>query len=418
MKRSPDERLTVRVAREVCQRIGAKAQIAGSIAKLGSSYVVALDAQECAVGESLALEQEQAAGQEAVLGALGDAARRLRGRLGESLASVAKLDVPIEQATTGSLEALKAYSLANQERSRGNTEAAIRSFRRAIELDPDFAVAHGELGTTLGNRGELRAQHEHYRRAFELRDRVSELERLYISAHYYNSVTGEVDKAQAVYERWKKTYPRDWTPVNNLSVQYLRSGDLNAALDEALAALALEPDHVLPYANVAASYFFMGRFDEMRAIVARAHGRGLDSSTLRLFLFWAGVCDGAGDERGAQLAAEGHSAEHRLLGAAAVEAWSHGRLEDSRTLGERASRLAREAGNPETGHRWTLDLAAGHALVGRAREARTLIASVEADDGGEESLRLALARALVGDRDGASQLGDELSQAAPHDSYL
>ena len=328
MQRTRDERLTVRVAREVCQRVGAKAQIVGSIAKLGSSYVVTLDAQECVGGESLALEQEQAPSQEAVLGALGNAARRLRGRLGESLASIERLDVPIEQATTASLEALKVYSLAERDRGRGDTEVAIPRYRRAIELDPNFAVAHARLATVLGNLAQDEAGREHYVRAFELRDRLGELERLYVSVHYYNSVTGEVGKAGAIYEQWKKTYPRDWTPLNNLSVQHTIAGDHDAALREGQAALTLEPDHVLPYVNVAAAYFFKARFDEVRDIVARAHARELENDFFRRMLYWIAVFEDDPVARDVQIEwAATHRTGHRLIGLS-----KRGRAVDSRRL--------------------------------------------------------------------------------------
>ena len=419
MQRTRGERLTVRVAREVCQRVGAKAQIAGSIAKLGSSYVITLDTQECVGGESLALEQEQAPSQAAVLGALGTAARRLRGRLGESLASIERLDVPIEQATTASLEALKVYSLAERDRGRGDTDAAIPRYRRAIELDPNFAVAHARLATVLGNLAQDEAGREHYVRAFELRDRLGELERLYVSVHYYNSVTGEVEKAGAIYEQWKKTYPRDWTPLNNLSVQHWIAGNLDAALREGQAALTLEPDHVLPYVNVASAYFYRARFDEVRDIVARAHARGLENDFFRRMLYWIAVFEDDPVARDVQIEwAATHPTGHQLIGDRAVEAWSRGRLEEARDLAALALRRAREGGGSEAGERRLADVAVAHALIGREREARDLLSEIEKRSGIENGLRVALGLALSGEVRAGLLLGEGLHDAAPKDYYL
>ena len=253
MGRSPDERITRSVGREVCQREGAKALLAGCIAELGGGYVITLEAVNCQSGESLATEQVQAAGQSDALRALGTAATALRGRLGESLASIQKLDIPIERATTASLEALQAYSLAEIERAKGNPCRAIPLYKRAIELDPNFALAHGRLATTYNNEGEVELGRQHRIRAFELRDRVSEHEKFYITAHYYNSITGEMDKARETYELWKHTYPRDFTPYNNLAVSTCSTASREGQR-EAQEAKRIEPESPLALANLGWSY--------------------------------------------------------------------------------------------------------------------------------------------------------------------
>ncbi|MCH6554967.1 MAG: protein kinase, partial [Acidobacteria bacterium] len=215
MDRSPDQRITGTVGQEICLRENIKAMMTGQIAPLGSRYVLTLNAVNCATGDSLAREQVEAESKEEVLAALGHAASRLRGKLGESLASIEALDTPLEEATTTSLEALKALSLGDARRAQGPETESIPFYRRALELDPNFALAYARLGTIYGNIGEREQAEEFRRKAFELRDRVSERERLYITAHYYTSVTFEIEKARQTYELWTQTYPRDSTPRNN-----------------------------------------------------------------------------------------------------------------------------------------------------------------------------------------------------------
>ena len=191
MGRSPDERLTPDLARDICQREGIKAVMNGTISNIGTQYVVDVNAVNCQTGDSLAHEQIPADKKEQVLGAVGKAASSLRGKLGESLASVQKFDAPIEEATTSSLEALKAFSLGEAERDKGDEFGAIPFYKRAIELDPNFAVAYARVGQAYANNGQEELAIENTKQAFERRDRTSELEKLYISTHYYDIVTGE-----------------------------------------------------------------------------------------------------------------------------------------------------------------------------------------------------------------------------------
>jgi eukaryotic-like serine/threonine-protein kinase len=284
MGRSPDERVTSAVAREVCQRQGVKALIAGEIDSLGSQYVINLNALNCATGDSIASEQVQAARKEDVLKSLGQAAADLRGKLGESLSSVQKFNAPIEEATTSSLEALRAYSLGNEQRAKAVEAAAIPFFKQAIELDPNFAMAYATLGTLYNNLGESEQSAEYLKKAFELRERVSELERLYLSSHYYDFVTGEQDKVIETLELWKKTYPRDWTPRNNLSLTYELMGQPEKGLADAREALRLNPDHPFGYVNLAGTYLQMNRYDEAKAICEQAVARKRDNSVVHLLL--------------------------------------------------------------------------------------------------------------------------------------
>jgi hypothetical protein len=210
MGRPIDAQLTTEIAQEICERQGIKALITGEIAPLGNNYVVTLTAQECVTGRALARDQTEAASKEEVLAVVGQSATNIRQELGESLASIEKFDAPVEQATTSSLEALRAFSLAMETRAQGTDEDSVRLFRRAIEHDLNFAMAWARLGTVYGNLDESNAAADATSEAFDLRDRVSEHERLYIESHYYGGVTGQIEKVIESYELWKQTYPRGW----------------------------------------------------------------------------------------------------------------------------------------------------------------------------------------------------------------
>jgi Flp pilus assembly protein TadD len=220
MGRTPGERVTWEMAREICLRTNSKALLAGSISSLGSQYVIGLKAQNCNTGDALAQEQVQSAAKEEVLKALDKAATSLRTKLGESLSTVQKYDVQLEEATTPSLEALQAYSHGTKLFNREGGTAPIPLFKRAAELDPNFASAYLLLGVSYHNLGEDGLGSENVRKAFELRERASASEKYAISAVYYNWVTGELEKSDQVYEQWAQTYPRDWVPHLNLAANY------------------------------------------------------------------------------------------------------------------------------------------------------------------------------------------------------
>ena len=252
MGRSPDERVSTEVAREICLREGAKAMLAGSIASLGSHYVIDLKAVNAQTGDSLAREQSEAESKEQVLKSLDRAASSLRRKLGESLGSVQKFAMPLEKATTSSLEALQAFTLGQAEHQKIADDKAIPHLKRAVELDPNFAMAYATLGVAYSNQNDRARASECLQKAFELKDRASERERLYISAHYYEMVTGEQQRAIEVYESWKETYPRDCTPRDNLSNRYTEFGQFEKALSNANESLRLNPKDVFAYQNAAA----------------------------------------------------------------------------------------------------------------------------------------------------------------------
>jgi tetratricopeptide (TPR) repeat protein len=283
MGRPPEERLTRAVGREICERQNLKALLVGSISNLGSHYVVTLEAVNARTGESVAREQAEAESKEKILGGLGAAATRLREKLGESLGSIRKYDTPIEQVTTSSLDALKAYSLGNEQRGRGNPIEAASLYRRAVELDPNFALAYAVLSVVYANAGEAELARENAGEAFALRDRVSERERFYVSEKFYSYVTGEREKALEVLETWKQTYPRDIVPHVNIGVHYSFVGRYDKALEESREAVAIDPGSDSARANVVDTLISLGRYDEAAAETEQLFGRTPDSPAYHLF---------------------------------------------------------------------------------------------------------------------------------------
>ena len=242
MAQPKDVRLSQELAREVCQRTASAAAIEGSIASLGSEYVLGLKAVNCRNGDLLAEEQVTANGKEQVLKALGESATKMRQRLGESLASVEKFDAPPENVTTPSLEALQAYSLGCRATTvKTDYAAAIPFFQRALSLDPNFAMAYARLGQNYNNLGETAQAAENARKAYELRERVSEREKFYIESHYEHFVTGDLEAARKIYELWAQTYPRDLVPPVNLSLIYAELGENDKCLAACQEALKLDP---------------------------------------------------------------------------------------------------------------------------------------------------------------------------------
>src|SRR5688572_21834302 len=251
MGRPPDERVTPDLAREIAQRQGVKALLSGSISSLGRHYVINLEAVNAATGETILREQVEAESREKVLGRLGEAAARFRERLGESVGSIERFAAPIEQATTPSLEAFKAYDLGRKRQFSGQYFEAIPLYRRAVELDPNFAIAYAALAISYGTAREDDLAAQFSQRAFALRDRVTERERFYISARYYMDVLGDADKAVEVQELWKQTYPRDFVPRTNLSARYSAIGQHDRALAVAREGIRLNPDAGVAYAAMA-----------------------------------------------------------------------------------------------------------------------------------------------------------------------
>ncbi|MHC4696941.1 MAG: tetratricopeptide repeat protein, partial [Planctomycetota bacterium] len=420
MGRSPDERMTSRVAREICQRQGVKAMLTGSIQSLGSNYVITLSAEDSRSGDSLAREQVEAAGKEKVLRALGKAASRLRRKLGESLSSLEKFDAPIGKATTSSLDALKAFTLGQAQRAKWDEPESVTFFKRSIELDPNFAMAYGTLGTVYGNLGEIDLSITYKKQAYDRRDRVSEPERLYITAHYYEGVTGETDKAIETYKLWKQTYPRHWTPYNNLSIQYSTIGQYEKAVEEGREAVRLEPNHPFPYFVLAWGYLGLNRFEEAKTICERQIAQGLEDVGGHMTLYAIAFVQGdmAAIRRHAEWAT-GKPGEGLMLSVRGQAAAFHGKLQEARVLFTQAVQLELRNNFKERAASTTASGALTEAGFGSAPEAREGAAAALAIARGRNAQWIAAqALAVAGDVDQAEALADDLGKRFPTHTLL
>ena len=314
MGRSPGDRITTDVGREICQRDGIKAMLNGSIDGVGGQYVVTLEAINIVSGDSLGRQQAQVNQKEDVLNALHGAATKLRRQLGESLSMVQKYDMSLSMATTSSLDALKALSLGDARHNMGDELGAVPSYQRAIEIDPNFAMAYARLGVVYSNLDQTELSEQNRQKAFELRDRASEREKLYIMSHYYSD-SGQLDKGITAYELYRQTYPRDATPVNNLANIYNRLGQFDNALENARRAVELDPDMVSGYENLAEAYTGLNRIEEARATFNTAFQRKLPAATYRVGLALLDWCEGkdADMEKELQSAAGTPNGELKIL---------------------------------------------------------------------------------------------------------
>ncbi len=372
MGRSTGDRLTSEVTREVCQRTASKAMIMGSIASLGSQYVVGLKAINCNTDDVLAEAQEQASGKEGVLKALDNAAASLRGKLGESLSSVQRYSTPVEEATTPSLEALKAYSLGRKMFfAQGNT-AALPFLKQAVQLDPNFAIAYRALSATYGNLNEQGRQAENIRKAYALRGKVSERERFYIEANYFWTGTGELEKAVPAYQLWQQTYPRDYALYVHLGAIYSNLGNLDKAAEEHREALRLEPNAADNYEVLCADYINLNRLDEARAVLTQAEGRKLESEGLLSLRYQLAFLKGDPAEMGQSVsAAMGKpGVEDVLLAAESDTAAWFGKFKDARELTRQAMASAAQNDAKETAAVYQAAAALGEVESGSRELAR------------------------------------------------
>lgn len=366
----PDERVTREIGREICQRHGLKALLAGSIAPLGSSYVITLEAVAAVTGDSLGREQEQAESKEKVLAALGEATTRLRMRLGESLGSVERFAAPVEQATTRSLEALRAFSLGDAERAAGRELSAIAYFRRAVELDPEFAMAQARLGVTYGNTGEHDLAVKHILRAWELRERVSERERLYITGHYHQAVARDRMRAIETYELWRRTYPRDSVPPTNLSYLYFTLGQFEKALESARSALEIDQNSIFAQLHLSMSLQALGRFDEARVASERELSEGSDSFSARESLYVMAAMRDDQKTMDAMVAwARGRPEEVPMMAVEMNLAAQRGQIRRARELLARLESLGAQFGFHRQTRAARLELAISEAAFGYRQEA-------------------------------------------------
>jgi tetratricopeptide (TPR) repeat protein len=420
MGRPSNERITRDVAGELCVRTGSKAILLGSISNLGGQYVVGIDAVGCSSGDTLAKGQEEAATKQEVLKALGTAATSLRGKLGESLASIQKFDVPVE-ATTTSLEALKAFSLGiTTHRTKGDA-AAIPFMKRAIELDPNFAVAYANLGLEYGNLGQASLSAENIKKAYALRDRVSEHEKYRIAALYYSNVKGELEQAIQVYELWAKSYPHDFVPPGNLGNIYGELGQYEKAVAETQEALQLEPNEVVGYENLASGYLALNRPDDAKKAIEQARERKLDAEELHWTIYQLAFLksDAAEMERQVAWAAGKPGDEDLLLSFQSGTEAYYGRLVKARDFSRRAVDSAVRNDSKETAALWQVNAALREAEFGNIAAAKQGVgAALALAPGRDVRLFAALALARIGETAGAKAIVEELEKNYSSDTML
>ena len=421
MGRHAGDRLTPEVTREICQRTGSKAMLTGSIAGLGSQYVIGLKAVNCNTGDTLAEAQDQAAGKEAVLKALDEAAVGLRGKLGESLASVQKYATPVEQATTPSLEALQAYSLAEKTRNAKGVTASLPFYKRAVELDPKFAMAYREMASAYDNLNEVTRAAEYGRKAYELRDKVSERERFSIEGFYYMVMTGELEKARQTFELWRQNYPRDEVPYLDLGYIDVCLGDFEKGLDESKDALRVEPNDATTYLNVAGSYIALNRLDEAEAVFKLADEHKLESETLLQeryqFAFMKG--DTAKMSQLVSAAAGKPGIEDVLLASRAdTEGW-YGEMKNASESTRRAMNSAEKNDAKESAASYQAAAALREVEAGNREQARAdSNAALKLATNRDVEAITALALARAGDTAGAEKLAAELDKTYVSDTIV
>jgi tetratricopeptide (TPR) repeat protein len=420
MSRPSSDRVTPEMAREICLRTGSKALLSGSISRLGSQYLVGLEAVNCNNGDRLAKEQGEAASKEDVLKALGQVASSMRAKLGESLASVQKFDVPIE-ATTPSLEALKTYSMGvTTAREKGDAEA-IPFFKRAIELDPNFAMAYCNVGLAYANLGQPSLSAGNLRKAYDLRERVSEKERLRISAFYYAFATGELEKEAQTYELWIQSYPRDASPHSNLGANSNSLGQYEKALLETQEAWRLEQNVVVVPSNLGQNFLALNRPDDARAAFDQALVRKLDGGALRLWMYYLAFFRGDVEQMKQQMVwgAGKPGAEDPLLSAQSDSEAYYGRLTKARDFSRRAADSAVRADSKETAALWQVNAALREAEFGNATAAKQDLTSAMAlAPGRDVKVLAALTSARVGEIARAKTMVEDLEKNNPSNTVL
>ena len=415
MNRKPDERITKDVAREICERNGIKAMLLGSIASLGNNYVITLEALNPRTGEALAREQIEAAGKEQVLGKLGDAATKLREELGESLQTIEKFDTSVEQATTSSLEALKAYSLGLQLQRAGKPNESIPFHKRAIELDPNFATAHKSLGEGYLFTAQRDRAAESFTKAFELRGRVSEREKFTISANYYQHVVGDVDKTVETLELWKQTYPREWQPRNDLVFLYNSVGQYEKAVEEAQEAVRLNPN-AIPF-RVAYPFAKLNRIEEAKATLAEALARGQDSISVRIQLYRIAFIQGDRARMQQQIDwARGKPYEENMHYEEGRMAMFNGQVSRAEKSFRRRIELAQQRDAKDAMSLTDAEFAFWNSLFSNCKESKKSIVDALATLRGEEALNLSgIALAVCGDIGQAHSIADEIAKRKSRD---
>src|SRR5579864_1641686 len=421
MAQPKDSRLTHDLARQVCQRTASAAVLDGAIAQVGTQYLLTLKAVNCSTGDSLGSTEAQASDKNHVLDALSKVASEMRSKLGESLASVQRYDAPPENVTTPSLDALKAYSLGYQATVvKSDSSAAIPLFQQAITLDPNFAMAYARMGTSYFNLYQTVRATESLRRAYELREHLSERERLYIASHYEIVVTGNLDAARKVLELLAQTYPRE-TPYTNLGIIYSQLGDYDLALDAFEKAVRIGPATGNRYANLVNGYLQLNRLDEAKATVREAQSKNIDSPEIHVNLYWAAFLqnDAAGMEREAASVESDRGYQYEMLNRESETALYRGQLAKARILAQRAVEAARKEDEKEAAAVYEAQAAVREALVGNMDLAKQAAQTALASSNGRDAEALsAIAMAIAGDSKQAGRLADDLAKRFPEDTIV
>ncbi len=421
MGRKSDARISPDVAREICLRSGAKAVVTGSISPIGNRYLLSLHAMDCHNGDSMAAENVEAEDRESVLASLGKASTGLRAKLGESLASIRTHDTPVEQATTGSLEALQSYTLGVKTRYAQGDAAALPLFERATSIDPDFAMAYARAGAAYANLDQQARAIQALKRAHDLRERISEAERLYIDYRYFTTVTGELQNAIQVLKVWKQTYPQDFLPHVALGFIYNTMGQSENGIQENLEALRLDPSNGLAYANLVGAYQMVEHFEDARTALQEAQTRGVIVPMKILFLYDMAFRSGDEEEMQRQFAAAmgQPGLEPGMLAFHADSQAYTGHLAKARELSLRAVNSAIHEDSPEEAVGFAITAAMREADFGNITRGRKELSRARAMKGAKVHTAVeALALALAGEPHRALALANDLARQSPLDTML
>jgi tetratricopeptide (TPR) repeat protein len=422
MKRQPDERLTKDLAKQVCMRNGNKALLTASIAKVGERYHLDLRTMNCVTGTMLASADADADNKEKVIAALKGASNELRQKLGESLASVEENSTPLPQATSPSLEAIQAYAMGLKMKAAQGSGAAVSLYKRAIELDPEFADAYAALGAAYSDLGEDTLSMENSRKAYELRDHVSsQRERFHIEGDYYDSVTGEMEKANQIYLNWIQVYPDDHRPYQNLGANYCDMGQYDKAVEEEKAVLQLQPNNVNALTSLMGDYLALDQAEKAKDVFEEARKRNLDHNFLGLYRYYAAFLEGDSETMQRQLdwAMGRPGAEDLLLSAESDTEAFYGRLERARSFTNRAAQSAKNVDAPETAAGWKANAALYEVEVGNKVQARAIASdALEMSRGRDVEAQIALALARAGQLARAEKIAAKLDAEYPRGTMV
>ena len=420
MNRSPDERVTKEIAREICQRQGLKAFLSGTISPLGGNYVITLDATNAQTGDNIAIAQAEAEGKEEVISALGTAATKLREHLGESLASIQKYDAPIYEATTSSLDALKFFSMGVEQQLKGKYVEAIPFFKRATQIDANFARAFAAMSSMYYNTRQYDLAAEASRKAYELRERVGEYEKFYITQVYYDNTTGELDKYMQTLELWKRTYPRDSAPHNNLAVKYTELGLFEKGLEEAREAIRLNPNSASGHSILATCFVGLNKFDEAREIIHRSISQKLENLRMHQNLYRMAFVQGDAAAMKQEIDwATGKPEEYAAQTWQADSAAFSGALRKAQEFSQRAFELAQQRDLKEVAAQISAGATLRDAQFGNCGKVKEQTAQALALSHDRLTLSLtANASALCGDAGQTNSIIDELTRRFPTDTLV